>query len=254
MRLAFWRAGKYRALVQSVISKPAALVAPKPAADKPASASESGDLDVRALGQALLRNKNWIIVPTLIAAVLSIAAVNLITPRYKSEARILIDGRENIFLRPNGERNEERTTLDAEAVTSQGQLLLSRDLAREVIKKNKLAERPEFDPVLQGFARLKSLLSLFGIGRDPFSLTPEERVLDAYFDRFTAYAVDESRVIVIEFQSRDPDLAARVANSIADGYLVLQQGARQDQAKSASQWLSGEIENLRKKVADAESR
>ena len=106
----------------------------------------------------------------------------------------------------------------------------------------------------RGLAPLKSLLALFGIGRDPFSLTPEERVLDAYFDRLTAYAVDKSRVIVVEFQSRDPDLAARVANSIADGYLVLQQNARQDQAKSASQWLSGEIENLRRKVSDAESR
>jgi polysaccharide biosynthesis transport protein len=254
MRLAFWRAGKYRALVQSVISKPAARAASRPVADKPAAASESGDLELRALGQALLRHKNWIIVPTLVAAALSIAAVNLVTPRYKSEARILIDGRENIFLRPNGERNEERTALDAEAVTSQVQLLLSRDLAREVIKKNKLAQRPEFDPVLQGFARLKSLLSLFGIGRDPFSLTPEERVLDAYFDRFTAYAVDKSRVVVIEFQSMDPDLAARVANSIAESYLVLQQDARQEQAKSASQWLSGEIDNLRKKVAEAESR
>ena len=52
----------------------------------------------------------------------------------------------------------------------------------------------------------------------------------------------------------DPELAARVANSIADGYLVLQQNARQEQAKSASQWLSGEIDSLRKKVADAESR
>jgi len=46
----------------------------------------------------------------------------------------------------------------------------------------------------------------------------------------------------------------RVANSIADGYLVLQQNARQDQARSASQWLSGEIENLRKKVSDAEAK
>src|ERR1700722_19640709 len=254
MRLAFWRAGKYRALVQSVISKPAALVAPKPAADKPASASESGDLELRALGQALLRHKNWIIVPTLVAAALSIAAVNLVTPRFKSEARILIDGRENIFLRPNGERNEERTALDPEAVTSQVQLLLSRDLAREIIKKNKLAERPEFDPVLRGLSPLKSLLALFGIGRDPFSLTPEERVLDAYFDRLTVYAVDKSRVIVIEFQSRDPELAARVANSIAEGYLELQQNARQEQAKSASLWLSGEIDSLRKKVSEAESR
>jgi polysaccharide biosynthesis transport protein len=248
MRLAFWRAGKGRALVQRAIAKPA------PDTYKPSAMSESADLDLHALGQALVRKKSWIIVPTVIAAVLSIAAVNLVTPRYKSEARILIDGRENVFLRPNGERNEERNTLDAEAVTSQVQLLLSRDLASEIIKKNKLAERPEFDPVLQGLSPLKSLLALFGIGRDPFSLTPEERVLDAYYDRFTAYAVDKSRVIVIEFQSRDPELAARVANSIAEGYLVLQQGARQEQAKSASQWLSGEIDNLRKKVADAESR
>lgn len=248
MRLAFWRAGKGREVVHRAVSKPA------PVAYQAAAASESGDLDLRAIGQTLVRKRGWIIVPTVLAAVLSIAAVNLVTPRYKSEARILIDGRENVFLRPNGERNEERNALDPEAVTSQVQLLLSRDLAREIIKKNKLADRPEFDPVLQGLSPLKSLLALLGIGRDPFSLTPEERVLDAYYDRFTAYAVDKSRVIVVEFQSRDPELAARVANSIADGYLVLQQGARQDQAKSASQWLSGEIENLRKKVADAESR
>src|SRR5580698_2639969 len=249
MRLAFWRAGKDRALVQRVIPKPA------PAAMRPAVASASGDLDLHALGQALVRNRRWIIIPTLLAAVLSIAVVNLISPRYKSEARILIDGRENIFLRPNGERNDEqRSALDAEAVTSQVQLLLSRDLARQVIKQNKLAELPEFDPVLRGLSPVKSLLALFGIGRDPFSLTPEERVLDAYYDRFTAYAVDKSRVVVIEFQSLDPDLAARVANSIAEGYLVLQQSARQEQAKSAGQWLSGEIDNLRKKVGEAESR
>ncbi|QDW38458.1 lipopolysaccharide biosynthesis protein [Bradyrhizobium sp. KBS0727] len=248
MRLAFWRAGKDETVVQRVVSKPA------PAVSNPVAASETGDLDLHVLGHALARKRGWIIVPTVLAAILSIAAVNLITPRYKSEARILVDGRENVFLRPNGERSEERTSLDAEAVTSQVQLLQSRDLAREIIRKNKLAERPEFDPVLQGFSPLKSVLALFGIGRDPFALSPEERVLDAYYERFTAYAVDKSRVIVVEFQSRDPELAARVANSIAEGYLALQQNARQEQAKSAGQWLSGEIENLRKKVAEAESR
>ena len=248
MRLAFWRAGKDKPVVQRAMARPA------PSAPKPVAASESGDLDLHALGQALMRKRSWIIVPTVLALVASLAAVNMITPRYKSEARILIDGRESVFLRPSGERNEERNPLDAEAVTSQVQLLQSRDLAREIIKKNKLAERPEFDPVLQGFSPLKSLLALVGIGRDPFSLTPEERVLEAYYERFTAYAVDKSRVIVVEFQSRDPELAARVANSIAEGYLVLQQDARQQQAKSAGQWLSGEIEHLRKKVAEAESR
>ena len=248
MRLAFWRAGKDKPVVQRAMARPA------PSAPKSVAAFESGDLDLQALGHALMRKRNWIIVPTVLALVASLAAVNMVTPRYKSEARILVDGRENVFLRPNGERNEERTSLDAEAVTSQVQLVQSRDLAREIIKKNKLAERPEFDPVLQGFSPLRSLLAMVGIGRDPFSLTPEERVLEAYYDRFTAYAVDKSRVIVVEFQSRDPELAARVANSIAEGYLVLQQDARQDQAKAAGQWLSGKIDDLRKTVSEAESR
>jgi uncharacterized protein involved in exopolysaccharide biosynthesis len=257
MRLG-WQRGKDDASAAKasarVVSSPTNTPIAKTAIPKTVAATEAADLDLREIGAALARRKGWIIIPTILAAALSMTAVNFVTPRYKSEARILIDGRENVFLRPNGERNEERTALDPEAVTSQVQLVLSRDLAREIIKKNKLAERPEFDPVLRGVSPLKSMLALTGIIRDPFSMTPEERVLDAYFERLTAYAVDKSRVIVIEFQSRDPELAARVANSIADGYLVLQQDARQSQAKSASQWLSGEIASLRGKVADAESR
>jgi uncharacterized protein involved in exopolysaccharide biosynthesis/Mrp family chromosome partitioning ATPase len=258
MRVALWRKVKEMAQAARPFLKPAPAPArpadvSQPAAARP-NASPSGDIDLRLLGEALSRQRRWIIVPTVAVLLVSLAVVNLITPRYKSESRILIDGRENVFLRPNGERDEQRAVLDAEAVTSQVQLVQSRELASEIIKKNKLAEKPEFDPVLSGMSPLKSLLALFGIGRDPFSMTPEERVLDAYYDRLTVYAVDKSRVIVVEFQSRDPDLAARVANSIADGYLVLQQNARQDQAKSASQWLSGEIDNLRTKVSDAEAR
>ncbi|MGY4506627.1 GumC family protein [Bradyrhizobium sp. USDA 3650] len=262
MRLAFWRAGKDKAVVERAVSKAAAKRAelepsieakPAPVAPRPAPV-ESGDIDLHALGAALARKRGWIIVPTVLALVASVAIVNLITPRYKSESRILIDGRENVFLRPNSDRAEERQALDAEAVTSQVQLVLSRDLAREIIKKNKLAERPEFDPVLQGISPLKSLAALIGIGRDPFSMTPEERVLDAYYERLQAYAVDKSRVIVIEFQSADPDLAVRVANSIADGYLVLQQDARQDQARNASQWYAGRIDELRRNVSEAEAK
>ena len=108
MRLAFWRAGKDMAVVQRALAKPAAAVKPAPplrrAVRRPGSA--------RA-GHALMRKRSWILVPTVLALVLSLAAVNMVTPRYKSEARILIDGRENVFLRPNGDRNEERSALDA---------------------------------------------------------------------------------------------------------------------------------------------
>jgi uncharacterized protein involved in exopolysaccharide biosynthesis len=218
------------------------------------SAHAHDDYDLRAIWRHLARKKFWILVPTLGVAVLALVAVNMMSPRYKSEARIIVDGRENIFLRPNAERSEDRGSLDQEAVTSQVQLILSRDLARNVIAKNRLGELPEFDPLINGVSPLKSVLAMIGIGRDPLRLTPEERIFSAYYDRLIAYAVDKSRVIAIEFQSGDPEVAARVVNSIADGYLVLQQAARQEQARSASQWLSTEIDSLRKKVADAESR
>lgn len=73
MRLAFWRAGKDKTVVQRVVSKPAPVA-------MPVAASETGDLDLHALGQALKRKRGWIIVPTVLAAILSITAVNMITP------------------------------------------------------------------------------------------------------------------------------------------------------------------------------
>jgi len=46
----------------------------------PAS-SDFGDLDLRAIGQALNRKRSWIMIPTLLALVLSLAAVNSFRPR-----------------------------------------------------------------------------------------------------------------------------------------------------------------------------
>src|SRR3954453_620553 len=213
------------------------------------------EVDLGGLGRALWRKKRWIIGLTLLAAGLAFIAVNLITPRYKSEARVLIETRENIFLRPEAEKSLERNaTVDQEAVTSQVQLMLSRDLARDLIRKLKLGERPEFDPMLRGPSLIRVVLGLFGLGRDPMTQAPEERVLKSYFERLSAFQVEKSRVIAIEFESEDPELAATVANAVAEGYLALQQSAKQVQTRAAGQWLSGEIENLRSKVADAEAK
>jgi len=79
-------------------------------------------------------------------------------------------------------------------------------------------------------------------------------VLNAYYDRLTVTPVDKSRVINIDFLSQDPELAAQVANAIADGYLMRQREAKGDQAKTASQWLAGEIETMRQKVEQAEAK
>jgi succinoglycan biosynthesis transport protein ExoP len=222
-----------------------------------AAATEAeGELELGAIGRALWRKKWWVLLPTIAVAALVFVGVNMLTPRYQSEARILIEGRENVFLRPEAEKTADRAsaTVDQEAVTSQVQLALSRDLARQVIKQLKLGERPEFDPVLRDTPMILQVLRLIGIIKDPLQMTAEERVLEAYYERLTVFPVDKSRVIAIEFQSADPDLAARVANAVAESYLGLDRVARQDQTRAAGRWLAGEIEILRQKVAEAEAR
>jgi tyrosine-protein kinase Etk/Wzc len=213
------------------------------------------ELDLGALGRAIWRRKRLIIGLTLLAAAIAFAAVNVVAPRYKSEARVLIETRDNIFLRPEADRTTERsTTVDQEAVTSQVQLILSRGLALDVIRKLKLGDKPEFDPVLRGPSTIRTVLGIVGLVKDPMSQTPEERVLKSYMDRLVAFQVDKSRVIAIEFESQDPELAAQIVNTIADGFVVLQQTARQEQTREAALVLLREIEKLRQSVADAESK
>ena len=142
--------------------------------------AEDGDLDLRALALALWRRKSWILWPTLLVAVLTTIGVNMMTPRYRSEARLLYDGRENTFLRPEVDRtlNAERPPADAETLTSQVQIVLSRQLALDVIRQLKLGDLPEFDPVLRETSILQHILSILGLARDWAAMSPEERVLE----------------------------------------------------------------------------
>ncbi len=176
MQFSFWRDWTSKLpFLTKANAAPAVAATPAPVVPSKSVSSASpefGDVDLRTIWEAMVRRRMWIIVPTAVAFVLSLFVVNMITPRYKSEARILIDGRKTSSCVRMGSEPRSGGSLDAEAVTSQVQLLLSRDLAREVIKANKLAELPEFDPVLSGVSPLRTLLALFGIGRDPFKMTP----------------------------------------------------------------------------------
>ena len=211
----------------------------------------SGEPDLRGLGRVLWQKRALIGGVTLVAAGAAFLVVNAITPRYRSESRILLETRENVFLRAEADKNNaDRTTIDAEAVASQIQVVLSRDLARQVIQKEGLADNPEFD----SGGSLRAILGLFGIGRDPSAMTKEERTLEAYYERINVSSVEKSRVIAVDFSSANADLAARVANTIAETYLSMQQTAKQDQTRAAGNWLAGEIDKMRKKVEEAEAK
>ncbi len=214
-----------------------------------------GEVDLSGLASALWRKKRWIILPTLLAGAAAAVYVTLATPQYRSQALVLIENRETPFNRPQSSNagGETRAAPDPEAVGSEVQLAQSRDLVRSVVRDLKLAERPEFNPSA-GLSPVSALLRLIGLVRDPGRMTFEEQVLEKFYERLSVYQLERSRVIAIDFNSSNPVLAAEVANKIAERLLEFQRAAKREQMKQTAHWLSGEIEQLRGRVAEAEAR
>ncbi|MGE3148922.1 MAG: GumC family protein [Pseudorhodoplanes sp.] len=213
--------------------------------------TRSNETDLSAIGRSLWAKRWLILVPAIIVGLLSAVAVSAIVPRYKAEARVIIDGRDNVFLRPEADRQTgERQLIDMEAMASQVQVLTSRDLARQIVRQLKLTELPEFNPTGGSISGLLNGLT----GRDTSRLSPEDRAIELFFQKLSVVPVEKSRVITVEFTSVDPELAARVANAVVDRYLALQQETKNDQTRAASQWLAGEIATLRPRVVEAENK
>src|SRR5690606_17640648 len=63
----------------------------------------------------------------------------------------------------------------------------------------------------------------------------------------------KSRIVTISFQSADPRLAAQVANTLADFYIVSQLDAKFEAARRANEWLSDRLAGLREETLAAEN-
>ena len=213
---------------------------------------ENDDVDLATLGAALWRAKGWIVGLALGAGALTFIALSMMRPLYTSEARILIQNEETAFTRPTTEQgsNAYRTALDEQAVQSQVQVLTSRDLILKVVRDLDLTQNDAFMQDA-GDTILARLMKAAGLSRG----TPEseeERAANALAEHLDVYQLSKSSVIALEYTSGDPQLAAKIANTLADVYIAWQREAKIDQTKDATAWLDAQIKALRTATADAE--
>ncbi|WP_394891349.1 GumC family protein [Mesorhizobium sp. AaZ16] len=211
------------------------------------------DIDLGRLFSSLARNWLRTLTVALAATALAFVIAWSATPHYQAETRILIETRESVFTRPESSGENERPILDEEGVTSQVEVISSTDILKQVAKKLDLASRLEFDPAA-GMSLAGRLLVIAGLKSDPAEVPPEERVLKAFREKLLVYRVEKSRVIVIEFSSEDPRLAAEVPNAIADAYLAVSRDAKLQSNSAATDWLEPEIADLGRRVKEAEAR
>jgi Mrp family chromosome partitioning ATPase len=175
--------------------------------------------------EAVTTKKWWLTGSFLAALVLIVGLLCLQPPRYSAEAQVLI-----------GPRTAGLTGLRSSLAlfgggsgmmpaAGQVQLIASRDLARRAIKDLRIEDNPEFDPAAQGAGPVSRALIFLGMLRDPARNSPKDRVLEAYQERLQVRAPAGGSLVTINFQSEDPELAAKAANRIAELYLEMRMSA-----------------------------
>lgn len=210
------------------------------------------DIDLGRVISAVWERKARILAATIVAAAVALVGTSLMKPSYKSETRMLIESRSPNLSGGDAAAQANDPLLDSLNITSQAQLLQSTDLIKRVARDLNLAKLKEFDPAAQSF--LPDPLVLIGLKQDPMKLDPEDRVIKEFRDKLNVYAVENSRVIAIEFSSRDPKLAAEIPNRMAQAYLQIQSGAKLDTHSETAKWLEPEIASLTSKVKEAEKK
>lgn len=211
------------------------------------------DIDLAQLVAAIWRRRARIAAITLLAGGVAFVAASMMSPAYKGEARVLIESRAASFGASQQSNAPAEPVLDELTVSSQVQILQSVDLIKQVAKDMKLYELDEFDPEAHP-SFVSKLLVAVGLKKDPLQVLPEERVLTAFREKLQVYQVESSRVITVEFSSKDPKLAAAIPNAMMKAYIALQSGAKLDTSTEAARWLEPEIANLREKVRDADRK
>ncbi|MFI0843213.1 GumC family protein [Mesorhizobium sp. IMUNJ 23232] len=217
------------------------------------SSARDVDVDLGRLFASMAKAWKRILLVAIVVSAVAFVLASLATPYYKAETRLLIETRESVFTRPDGQDAGSGQMLDQEGVLSQVEVITSTDLLAQVAKKFNFASLPEFDAAA-GQSMFTRLLVLAGLKSDPGEIPAEERVLEAFREKLKVYRVENSRVIAIEFSSEDPKLAAAVPNAIADAYLQFSRDAKLQSNTAATEWLEPEIQALTARVKEAEAR
>ena len=200
-------------------------------------------LDLPRLIAAVSTRKRWIVLPTLAAFLCALAFVAIVKPRYTATAKVMLQNGDNYFTRPEKAIADSSSLIDDMTVESEAEAAKSPDVERQAMAKLTPEDLAEFSGGGGWFAALTH--------RDA---PLEDRQLEAFGKRVDIYPQTKTRVLLFEFSSVDRARAARAANALAQAYLNSQRQAKDAEARSASQWLSGEIDSLRAKVATAETR
>jgi polysaccharide biosynthesis transport protein len=156
-------------------------------------------------------------------------AVLLFVPRlYESRAELLVEPRSTAYTSAASNQNAETYYIDIATVSSQIELIKSRDTILAAIETAALRDEPAFE----GWS--------------------DSEIVGEIGDNLVVTQERASRLISVAYRHTDPDLAAKVANAVVQAHVQRRAGQQISDTVDATAWLQQEITRLRQDVVGAE--
>lgn len=226
------------------------------------------EINIRAYLEVLLRRK-WIIISCLVVSIVAVGIATLMMERlYIATATIEISP-EDPKIAPFQEVGESGAR-KVDFYQTQYQLLQSKTLAKQVIDSFKLdsSQQPELDAEKnKGFIfflkekivnALSAVTGVF-VGKKAEPVDPkkaqqamEEGSIYLLLSKLTVVPDPTSRLAKINFESTNPEFAAKVVNTLVDKYLSWVLERKVNTTKSAGEFLGKQLQQVKTRLEKAE--
>ncbi len=193
----------------------------------------------------VLRKHLWLMVFFLLAVVsiVTIATFRM-QPVFEATARVEVDrDSPNAFHFSESDQGGEFEDAEDYIVT-QSKILQSETLAMQTVRSMGLDHLREFGGTPGKPIRVEPAGSDASLMRPP--------ALGAFLVGLSVKRVPNSRLLDVTFESTDPALAARVVNAHLNNFIEQNFRSRFDAATQASNWMAGQLNEMKIKVENAE--
>jgi capsular exopolysaccharide synthesis family protein len=216
----------------------------------PVAHEQQKEITIHEIWLTLRKRMGTFLICIGLAAVVAVVLSMIMPKRYEGVARLKVDreSSDSFGLGTLGVVGDAETKLLTEV-----NVLWTDSLAWEVITRLRLDQRPELAPrrFIIGGPRCIS-----APGQPVDSISPECRraLLDEFHQRLHVQAVPRTEIIELRYRCRSKQMAAEVVNTLADIYIERNFRAIYQNVMRASDWLSGQLEDVKKKTELAEQK
>lgn len=203
-------------------------------------------IDVRYILHTLYRRKFLILLIILTITSFSLFIGQRITPIYTAEADILIERQSVQFIDVQSVITGK--SFDAAGIMSEVEIIRSRQLLGQVVDELDLVNNLLFNPYLKNLT-----YAVLPISTDhPQYDVMYEQSIESLRNSLSVSPVSRSRVVNVQFKSADPEVAQKVANTVAELYIENQLTGKLEDSGKASDWLETRLEELQAALYESE--